>query len=241
MTNFKKKLSTLAICIATFAAANANAVDVATLSVKGSFEPAACTPTFNNSGVVDYGTMNSTMISVIAPEANSLIQLGNKNITLTVKCDAATTLAVVAQDNRSSSKVALSETSFIDNYIGSNDLTYAGAAFGLGTVEGGGNIGSYALSVLPTGATADGNAADLIVKDTDVANSSWVSAKNGAPLFPDGSRIATLAKAGELTPVTFTEMVLPMGISAAVQTKSAMGNPSEVKLDGNATLSLVYL
>lgn len=240
MTNFKTKLSTVAICLATFVAANATAADTATLSVKGKFEPAACTPTLVNEGVVDYGTMNTSLISVIAPANNSLIQLGKKALTLTVKCDAATMLGVVAQDNRASSKVAMSSTSFIDDYLATEDMKYSGAAFGLGTVEGA-KIGSYALTALQTGATADGKAADLLVKDTSTANSSWQGVMLGALMYSDASNVVTLAKSGESTPVAFSEMVLPLSISTAVQTRSAMGNPSEVTLDGNATLSLVYL
>jgi len=47
-------------------------------------------------------------------------------------------------------------------------------------------------------------------------------------------------KSGSTEPKMFKEATLPMKISAAVQTSSVLGS-DEITLDGNATLSLVYL
>jgi len=237
MNSFKAKLSTLGLCLVALTCANANAATDATLTVSGNFVPAACNATLSNSGAADYGTMNHSMLNS-ASAGNSLVQLNHKTITLTVTCDAATTIGVVAQDNRASSKVSLSSTSYIDNYIGINDLNNTNSAFGLGTV-GSAKIGAYALTAVADDTTADGASVGMIIKDTDVSD-VWVNSDAGGLFYPDGTRIVTVAEKGKTAPLAFSELVMPLEISPAVQTKSVLGS-SEVKLDGNATLSLVYL
>ncbi|MCU6669793.1 DUF1120 domain-containing protein [Enterobacteriaceae bacterium H4N4] len=239
MMSYKGKFSALGLCLAaTLACANVNAATTATMTVSGSFIPAACNAELSNSGAVDYGTMNHSMLET-ASSGNTLVQLNHKKITLTVNCDAATTIGVIAQDNRSASKVALSSTTFIDDYIGKSDLSTTGAVFGLGTV-GSAKIGAYALTAVPEDSSADGEAVSIIIKDTDSGN-VWKSADAGGLFYPDGTRIVTVAEKGKIAPLAFTEMVMPLEIAPAVQTKGVLGASSEVVLDGNATLSLVYL
>jgi hypothetical protein len=47
-------------------------------------------------------------------------------------------------------------------------------------------------------------------------------------------------KAGTAEPKLFKDAIVPLKISAGVQTASVLGG-DEITLDGNATLSLVYL
>ncbi|WP_368540654.1 DUF1120 domain-containing protein [Enterobacter soli] len=241
MTTFNKKLSALAICAAAIASANVNAAPETTLTVAGKFIPAACVPTLANSGKVDFGSMNMSTIAT-ATEGNSLVQLERKTINLTVTCDAATAVGVVAQDNRTSSRVALSNTAYIEDYAttAGDNMKISGPAFGLGATTDSKNIGSYIITALPTGLTVDGKSAGYLIKDTDSAQ-GWLSVDAGGPFYPDGSRIVTVADAGKTTPKYFTEMVMPLYIAAGVQTKAQLGESTEISLDGNATLSLVYL
>lgn len=237
MNLFKGKFSSLAICLAALTCATANAATDATLTVKGRFVPSACNAALSGGGELDYGTMSHSMLNAAAA-GNSLVQLAHKSITLTVTCDAATTVGVVAQDNRASSKVALSSTTFIKDYVAGNDLATTASVFGLGTV-GSAKIGAYAITAMAQQTTADGVEASLIIKDTDTDN-TWRASNYGGLFYPDGSRIVTVAEKGKTAPLAFSEMVMPLEIAPAVQTKSELGN-SEVNLDGNATLSLVYL
>ncbi|MCE9991396.1 DUF1120 domain-containing protein [Enterobacter asburiae] len=240
MTYFKKKLTTLAVCAAVMVSANVNAATDTTFTLTGDFKPAACVPTLENGGTVDFGKMNTTKLST-ATGSTGLVQLGRKSINLTITCDAAASVGILTQDNRSSSKVDLSATAYIEN--GANDsknIVNTDVAFGLGTTDDGKSIGVYSLRAIIAGTTVDGVASDLIYKNTTPTESAWTRANDGV-LYPDNGRVLSAADTGSLVPKYFTEMTVPLYITAAVQTKDKLGSGSEVKMDGNATISLVYL
>lgn len=235
----KKSLSALCVCAAIVSTAGANAATDANLTVKGTFTPAACTPELSNSGVVDYGSMNNSVLEKTI-NGNSLVQLGKKSITLTVSCDAATSVGIIAQDNRASSKVTLSSSAYIADYVPGQNMSNTNAVFGLGTVNNV-NIGAYTVTAMKDGLTADGAAVDMIVKDTDVASSVWKNANGGGLYYPDTTRIVTVAETGKTTPMLFKDLVMPLDIVSAVQDNGVLGAATKIELDGNATLSLVYL
>ncbi|HDK6714874.1 TPA: DUF1120 domain-containing protein [Klebsiella quasipneumoniae] len=235
----KKSLSALCVCAAIVSAAGANAATDATLMVKGTFVPAACTPELSNGGIVDYGTMNNAALAKTT-DGNELVQLGKKSITLTVSCDAATSVGIIAQDNRASSRVELSSSAYIADYVAGQNLSTSNAVFGLGTVNDV-KIGAYSVTAMKEGLTADNAAVDMIVKDTDLSGTSWKSANAGGLYYPDGTRIITVAESGKTTPLMFKDLVMPLDIVAAVQSNAVLGSGAEITLDGNATLSLVYL
>ena len=235
----KKSLSALCVCAAIVSAAGANAAMDANLTVKGTFTPAACTPELSNSGVVDYGSMSNSVLEKKS-SGNSLVQLGKKTITLTVSCDAATSVGIIAQDNRASSKVTLSDSAYIADYVPGQNMSSSNPVFGLGTVNNV-NIGAYTVTAARSGSTADGAAVDMILKDTDIAGSEWRNANGGGLYYPDSTRIITVAEIGKTTPMLFKDLVMPLDIVAAVQDISILGSGTKVELDGNATLSLVYL
>ena len=187
----KKSLSALCVCAAIVSAAGVNAATDTTLTVKGTFVPAACTPELSNSGVVDYGSMNNSVLEKPV-SGSTLVQLGKKSITLTVSCDAATSVGIVAKDNRASSKVEISSSAYIADYIPGQNMTTESAAFGLGTVNDM-KIGAYSVTAMKDGLTADGAAVDMIVKNRGGANSSWENANSGALYYSDATRIVTVA------------------------------------------------
>lgn len=240
MTQFNKKLSALVVCIAVLAPVSANAASEATLIVKGDFTPAACVPTLDNGGVVDFGSMNSALLAT-ATGSTGMVQLQSKSINLTVTCDAAASVGIFAQDNRTSSTVTLSSSTYVENGVApTKHLTTSVAAFGLGSTDDGKSIGAYSIRAAPAGVKVDGEAADLLYKDTSVG--TWLTvAADGRVFYPDQSRVITVADTGKVVPTYFTEMTLPLTIATAVQTKDKLGTSSEVKLDGNATISLIYL
>jgi Protein of unknown function (DUF1120). len=240
MTQFNKKLSALAVCIAVLAPISANAATETTLIVTGDFKPAACVPTLDNGGTVDYGKMNTTRLSS-ATGSSGLVQLGRKSINLTITCDGPASVGIISQDNRLSSIIALSSSIYIEN--GANDgknMMTSEDAFGLGTTEDGKSIGAYSLRALIAGTTVDGVASDLIYRNPAVSAEAWSRANDGV-LFPNQDRVISPADTGTLVPKYFTEMTIPMYVTTAVQTKDKLGTGSEVKLDGSATISLVYL
>lgn len=237
MTAFKKTLSTLSVCAALFVAAQANAADEATLKVTGTIVPAACTPALSNGGEVSFGTVAASVIRNAA-EGNGLVQLGAKDITFTISCEAAANVGFKMIDNRASSAVALSASNFIVSPVAGNaSATQPYFGFGLGLASNEAKIGTYTVTLDGANTTADGAAAGLVYSDDD--GKTW-RASTALHQVSDNARIATVAKTGTTQPEMFEEASFPLKIAAGVQPSSVLGS-DEITLDGNATLSLVYL
>ncbi|MEP8704479.1 DUF1120 domain-containing protein [Enterobacter roggenkampii] len=242
---FKKLFSSVAICTA-LAMSNAQAANDVTLKVTGNIVPGSCVPSLPNGGVVDYGTMPASTINPTGT-ANSLVQLGAKNITLTISCDSDTSVGVTSTDNRHDSRVELGSGAYIENgYYDNSNVTNPSGGYGLGKTSAGANIGTYTIAADPVNTTTDGLAADLIVTTlTDTSNYTWTKAVTGA-FFPINSglgqtRIFTAAVSGSTAPKVFKVMNMPLRIATALQDNTVLGTGDTITLDGNATLSLVYL
>lgn len=237
MSAFKKSLSALGVSAALVISAQAFAATDATLSVTGTVVPAACTPTLSNSGVVSFGSIAASSIRA-AQSGNTLVQLGAKDITLTISCDARTAVGFTARDNRSSSAVALSSESFIASVMsGENGAKNAMYGFGLGNASNNAKIGAYTLFVDAANVTADGVSASSIFSED---KQTWVKSTTATRLTNTGTLTATLSDTVNEAPVLFQEGVFPLKIAAALQTSSVLGF-DEINLDGSVTLSVVYL
>jgi len=238
MAQFKKTLSTLGVCAALMMTVQANAATETTLKVSGTIVPAACSPSLSNSGEVSFGSIAAASIRNAA-EGNSLVQLGTKDITLTISCEANTAVGFKMLDNRSSSAVALSSSAFISPSIsGATPATQSYFGFGLGLASNNAKIGAYTVMVDTASVTADGASVGLVLSDDEGKN--WRTSDK-ARQTSDNARIMTVAeKAGTAEPKLFKDAIVPLKISAGVQTASVLGG-DEITLDGNATLSLVYL
>lgn len=233
MTSFKKALTTVNLCAALFISAQANAANEATLTVSGSIVPAACSTTLSGAGEVSFGAIAASSIRN-APAGNTLVQLGSKDVTLSISCDAATSVGFKMIDNRASSAVTLATGTSVD---GSDAQAYFG--FGLGLAENDAKIGVYTVQVDTANVTADSTSSHVVFTE-NVAN-GW---RKGEALpitqMNDNRRIITIGNTAETAPMMFETASFPMKVSAAVRTSSVLGY-DEITLDGNATVSLVYL
>ncbi|MCS2159798.1 DUF1120 domain-containing protein [Scandinavium sp. H11S7] len=220
-----KKLLLVALIAA--ATSSAMAAPTTTLQVKGALIMSACVPNLSNGGVVDYGN-----IGIGGMSATDTNQIGSKDITLTITCDAPSKVAFTMMDDRSDSLHAL-EVESADG-ASSTSASAVGFEFGLGKTANNVNIGAYNVRV--SNAITDGaNAADI----SKTTSGTW---KNGVGFMDStGGAIATAAATGTLTPVAFTTGVFPMQISAAIQGTDVLAISDDTILDGQATISLVYL
>ncbi|MEB6380714.1 DUF1120 domain-containing protein [Leclercia adecarboxylata] len=238
MTQFKKTLSTLGVCAALMMAAQVNAATETTLKVTGTIVPAACSPSLSNGGEVSFGSIAAASIRNAA-EGNSLVQLGTKDVTLTITCEANAAVGFKMMDNRASSAVALSSTAFINPSVsGITPATNDYLGFGLGLASNGAKIGAYTVMLDSANVVADGESVATVWSDDSGKN--WTAGENVRQV-KDNMRIMTVAaKSSTAEPKMFKEATMPLKISAGVQTTSVLGG-DEITLDGNATLSLVYL
>lgn len=244
-----KKVLSAAMATALMACAfNASAGSDATLKVIGSIVPGACVPSLPNGGIVDFQTWRNGQIAPTGV-ANKLVQLGTKTINLTVTCDTEISVAIVDTDNRLDSRVGLNgSTAFIAGSLadGGNLATSSGA-FGLGKAPNGANIGAYSLAIDVNNTTADGTKVDVIYVTNGVysENRTWAKTTTGALCPLNGGcntdRGSSVAETGTTTPKAFKVLNAPLLVGAAVQDNTVLGTAETINLDGNATISLVYL
>jgi hypothetical protein len=190
----------------------------ATLQVKGTITPAACTPVLANGGIVDFG---ATSTSEFTP--GSKLMLPAKDISLTVTCTGAAKMSFSILDNREGTAELLSP--------------YGSAAdYGLGKTTDDKKIGSYIIR--PRTAVVDGVAGRVIVSSNAT---NWATGLDvmGKSTSGDDS-IVSVANTTTLAPVAFEEMSMNLNIEPFLS--GEMSSITEVQqLDGNATLNFDYL
>lgn len=222
------------------AAFSAFAADTVDLKVKGVLGTTACTPALSNDGIVDFGRLKMSTLS-----ATDVNQLGKKEITLTITCDAAMAVGVSSMDGRSSSRQALLISQGTSNNVNINSGAWE---YGLGQTDGGVKLGAYTITSAHTdgsGVTLDGVAADMIVQKTAGASTTSTDWRNVVSIStgfrPDGTEVWSFAAKGTLVPKAFKVAVLPLRVNAAIQDTTTLAITDDTNLDGLTTLSLVYL
>src|SRR3546814_16778843 len=99
MNSILKLSFAAAFCVSAFAtAAHAESIDV---RVIGTITPPSCTPTLTGGGIVDYGKILSSKLSMTAYN-----RLSTKDVPFSIVCTGPARIAVRATDNRSSSQIA---------------------------------------------------------------------------------------------------------------------------------------
>ncbi|WP_433912139.1 DUF1120 domain-containing protein [Pseudomonas vranovensis] len=188
------------------------------LSVTGTVTPAACTPTFANGGVVDYGTLAVTDLD--HNEFQDHYWLPAKSISFAIECSAPATFALISNDNRRASGDGM------------------GGIFGLGTHQDQ-KIGGYRIRWLNANVTVDG-AQGTTVESMDGGN-TWTNAAGGQfedaeswPWFRSG-----FSTGAEVRPTSATSVGVVMDIHGFVLKDLPFHDL--VKLDGSSTIELVYL
>jgi type 1 fimbria pilin len=217
-----------ALLVATTAAfaqtANPQTVD---LKVIGIITPDACGITITNNGVFDYGSIPASTLS-----NTSVNDLGTKDETMTIDCgSAATKVAVNTIDNRSGTA----------NINVAADTGAAGAPylFGLGTASGV-KLGGYKLSLVSSTVQADGNPVDEIY--SGASGVTWARATDTQLRATPGQLVSVMDPAsGTITPIAFKLLTADLRVHAAVISTATLPITNNIPLNGEATLSLVYL
>ncbi|MBI0278626.1 DUF1120 domain-containing protein (plasmid) [Hafnia alvei] len=216
---------------------NALAADeTATLTVVGDISPSACTPNLDGGGKIDYGHIDASMLKATDPDINVLPV---KTVNLTVNCTAAMKVAFTVADNRSDSMYVSSSFVFPGMADNGSDIPMATSTdgFGLGKTASDYKIGDYAITV-PLTITADSNTVDVIGSSH---GGDWAKVVGGNVLSGNARR-ETIAATGTLEPLAFTQAIFPLQINTGIRGLSLINSTGDIiTLDGNATISLVYL
>lgn len=198
---------------------NATAASAVDLTVRGFITPVACTPNLSNNGLVDYGKISHQDLSF-----EKRTQLRDKTLDLTIQCDAPVRFGLLMRDNREGSAIVNSQI-----YYG---LSYDGS---------GNKIGLYSMNFDPASTTVD-DWSQVYRTDSTTGGLAW-STSNSRPLpiaarsylgFIDvaGSNAGPIAIQTLASRVTFETVISPM---------SELDLSADVRLDGSATLDVVYL
>ncbi|WP_407439400.1 DUF1120 domain-containing protein [Lelliottia sp.] len=213
----KNKLLALFLCSLTSSVWAASTVD---LTVKGTLTNSACTPTLSNGGVVDFG---KTSLSTLTATGDNALRA--KTITLTITCDAATTVGFVVDDNRADSVSTASSYNF-----------------GMGKTAGGVNLGYYKITAT-TSPMADGVAGIIISSNkTMLDDNSWVKGMIASGIQPE-AYVYSVSKtdSNPAVPTAFKVGVFDLSIAPYIQGTDTLNITDDTELDGLATISVLYL
>lgn len=222
----KKIILAGAIALTTTAAF---AEPTAVLKVQGTLTNSACSVTMSDGGVIDYGYIRLGNFS--ATDNN---ELGEKSLPVTINCDVATKLGFRMQDNQadSNSKIAVPVKGGTASPGSASYYNY-----GIGKTTDGVNIGNYALWI--SNSVADGNNVDNILRNNDwSSNHPW--AKTDSPRS-DSFSLSTVAATGTLEPIAFTTYTFDININTMIKDTTTLAITDDTPIDGQATMTLVYL
>ncbi|HAS1786900.1 TPA: DUF1120 domain-containing protein [Enterobacter cloacae] len=208
------------------ASASAFAEPTAVLKVHGTLTNAACSPSIGNGGVIDYGFIRLGDLS--ATENN---KIGMKQVPVTITCTAPTKVGFTILDNRADSNAQLP----LD--IGGNQNQSAKYyTYGVGTTTEGVKIGNYGMWM--TDVTADGNTVDPVSNNHDWEASKWH--KTGIPRS-DAFTTTSFEATGTEAPIAITTANFNFVTNLTIRDTAALAITDDTPLDGQATMTLVYL
>ncbi|MEZ6878606.1 DUF1120 domain-containing protein [Enterobacter sp. KBR-315C3_2022] len=205
---------------------SAFAGETAVLKIKGTLTNAACSADMTNGGVIDYGRI---ALGGLNTAANNV--LGQKQMPVTITCTAPTKVGFTIIDDRADSNAQLPVD--IDK---NPNQTAKYFTYGIGKTTGGVKIGNYSLWM--TDVMADGVAADPIGHNNDWAEGRW--SKGG---FPRSDAFNTIAfgATGNTDPLAITNATFNFISNVVIRDTATLAITDDTQLDGQATMTLVYL
>ncbi|MBC2689945.1 MULTISPECIES: DUF1120 domain-containing protein [Pseudomonas] len=208
-----KQLTILATALLLGATTSVFAASSTDLTITGTITPAACTPTLENGGVVDYRRISAKDLN-----ATTNTQLDEQTLELTVSCGtAATQFAIQPIDNRSDSQGPMPEH------------------FGLGIINGSEKLGFYTLTL--TNLNAD--VPSRLIQSADGGN-TWSNIVDNTAILRE-SLIAVGSLTPPFSPSDITSATMDITVKPSINPTDGLTLTDEVQLDGSATLQIVYL
>jgi type 1 fimbria pilin len=234
----KKTLLAASLAATTlFTATSAFAVDSVELKVIGTISPVACTPTLSGGGSIDYGDMKASSLA-----QDDYTVLDEKTLDFSIACDGKAKVAMKVVNGRldtlaGSTENALSGAGAVPTGV---TLTTGDAAYGLG-LAGSAKIGGYGIAL--SAPKADGTAVDSIYKSADASVTTWTkgATKSSLTTSTDELTLTSWATTGTLVPIALKALAGTLSVQAYINKASALDMTKPTKLDGLATLELVYL
>ncbi|MCM7512003.1 DUF1120 domain-containing protein [Enterobacter hormaechei] len=205
---------------------SAFAADTAIIKVAGTLTNSSCTAELGNGGVIDYGYIR---LGELSEGANN--KIGEKKIPVTISCTAPTKMGFTITDNRGDTNAQLPV-----DIAGNLNQTAKYYTYGVGKTAQDVKIGNYGMWI--TGVSVDGKSADSIANNHDWPSTKWN--KNGIPRS-DGYNTLAFAETGTTTPMAFTTANFNFVTNLVIRDTSTLAITDDTALDGQNTMTLVYL
>jgi len=205
----------------------AQAAPSAKLSVTGSFVPTACVPTLSESSI-DYGVVGAAALNKSTPTS-----LGSKSVTLTITCKVPGAVGVRIADSRAGT-AAPGVTGVIDSRTGDAH------GFGLGVIAdpaGDQPIGAYTVRITDVSSTSGPK---FLMWSAD-NGSTWGDFVASALFAPGQDQLLGWTGTAGFGPGAYDVSTMKVNVLAGIAPTDNLTLDSEVELDGEAVIELVYI
>ncbi|VVN43544.1 Protein GltF [Pseudomonas fluorescens] len=198
---------------------NALAASVVDLAVTGNITPAACTPSLSGNGLIEYGKFSHQDLSV-----DKRTQLRDKILDLTIQCDAPLRFGLLMRDNREGSALV-------------NSQIY----YGLNLDNSGNKIGVYSMHFDPASTTVDAWS-QVYRTDSTTGGLAWSTSNSRTIPIASRSYLGFVDVAGSNAgPIAIQNLTSRVTVETVIAPTRDLDLSTEVRLDGSATLDVVYL
>ncbi|WEA06022.1 DUF1120 domain-containing protein [Pantoea dispersa] len=203
------------------------------MRVTGAVTPIACKPVLANNGIVDYGNINTNILS-----NDNYTFLPSKDISLTISCTAPAKIALLATNARlgsTLSEIQEGPSGTAWPIIRGSIPLMSGVA-GLG-MDGDKKIGAYTLISVDT--KADGESVKRI-RSSD--KTSWTGGFSDSFFDENGNfRYMSWYKDDLIEPVAFKNLTSTIRVMTYINKASELDLTKPVKLDGQTNFEMFYL
>ncbi|MGK8206188.1 DUF1120 domain-containing protein [Burkholderia cenocepacia] len=243
-------ISLLASASTAFAASSGTPVAssaTGTLAVTGALVPGTCNVTLQGGGKADYGTISSATLNAASTTGTALPT--SAAIPMTVTCSAPTQIGFRILDNRSASLTSITSGNNVTLQLNSGTVAKCASscarylAYGLGTVEGTTTaVGVY--SITADTFAVDGNAgiAAATYGADSKGNFGPYSQAAAVPLYSQPAAYYTwVASKTATAPTTGQVFTANLYVSPTINNTSVLPLNTNIKLDGNATVTIFYI
>lgn len=191
----------------------------APLTVNGTITPVACTPTFSNNGLVNYGKIFRQDLSI-----DKRTQLRDEFLDLNISCTAPARFALIMRDNREGSAIVNSEI-----------------YYGLQFDRSGNRIGLYSLHFDPASTVVDA-LPQVYRTDSTTGGRAWSSSRSSPIPIAAQSYLGFTDVAGSTAgPVAIQNLSSRVTLVTIIAPTSTLDLSDDATLDGSATLEVLYL
>ncbi|WP_426505057.1 DUF1120 domain-containing protein [Serratia proteamaculans] len=235
----KTLLATALATITLISASSAFAADTVDLKIGGSITQSACTPTLSDGGSLDYGD-----IKVDTLKTDGYTVLPVKTLDLSITCIAPTKVGFSATNNRIGSVAGSTEKG---NGAAPKPVSFslASSVYGLG-MAGTKKIGGYGVDT--ANCTYNGKVADVLYRKLNNEWSTYVTGGTPGGYLLDSDMGDTkllvtwgIYSMGDLYLATLKTATCTLKVQAYINKASELDITQPIKMDGSATLELVYL